>query len=243
MSDKATGRSSRSMEKRLRAQGAPMSEPDKNAPERADDDANAGIPFDAPGSWAAVEPLNPDAIYQIHDGLFTIADPATIGGCSCGYHTQHINPAECLTPEHIQMVQFFKSLLVRIKSAYARFSAHLPWNEISRLKSEVFIEQELIRKLMQAVLRTGDQALFLLRQAPLMNLQYVFGKPLLGGETPYGYISQEDLDLALGYPTQGQPVRKAPSRTLYIPTKFIPKGCVIYTPNLMPGITLPEETR
>lgn len=97
------------------------------------------------------------------------------------------------------------------------------------------------------------QAKFLLLQAPMM--QTPNAQPMWGGQwktwivkqtVRYAYINPKTWATISGF-RDGKIVTlrnaEAGKITSWIPTDLMPENCVIFTPNLMPGIEIPEEKK
>lgn len=87
-----------------------------------------------PDTWTSSTPLRPGQIVEL-----------VSQGCTCGHHTKHTNPHECMSPEHYQTVRFFRMAWIRIKDTHRRISGFIPWNEINRLKTEIQIANQMYR--------------------------------------------------------------------------------------------------
>ena len=92
----------------------------------------------------------------------------------------------------------------------------------------------------RALLLKIKQMEFLLSQAPMLNAP-VDRASCAHSLVKYAYIHPETFYAATGFQflnTKRPGIRVLPSPTEWLGTELMPKGQVIFTPNLMPGLEL-----
>jgi hypothetical protein len=149
--------------------------------------------------------------------------PYDCGACQTPSFAADRNPYHACTPEHHATRRFFHRLWDRFRQNDVIDNLELAYQDLT----DVFNRIQL----------RFAQTEFLLQQAPMQNAPYnrLFAAKAI---TKYAYIHPETFRKMMGYAVQSTtPVSIDPvCPTLWVPTKLMPEGCVIYTPNTMPGL-------